>query len=107
MYNYLLDGRRDQRIQSESRHGNTLSTPSLSIGDKMRLCGDHCIGNANINLGTLLDACSEHECMYNGDYEVMYISRVPHSYCSRSEIRICRGRSGDYCNHYSQTTKDG
>jgi len=31
---------------------------------------------------------------------VMYISRVYHSYCSRSQIRSCRGQHGSYWNHH-------
>ncbi|KIM80323.1 hypothetical protein PILCRDRAFT_89628 [Piloderma croceum F 1598] len=42
-------------------YGNTSSTLSLSIEDKGRPSGDHCIGHVSINIDKLLDACSEHE----------------------------------------------
>jgi len=48
-------------------YSNTSSAISLWIKDESQTCGNSCIGHISIDLGTLLNACSEDGCMYDRD----------------------------------------
>jgi hypothetical protein len=89
-------------IHSEYRYGNTFSTLSLSIEDTTQKCGGHCIGYVRTNLGELLDACAGKECMYDGDYMMIFISQMSDSYCSQNNVRSCWGTGRDYWDDYCQ-----
>ena len=58
---------------SNSRCGNTFSTISLSVEEKLSPCGNRSIGHASINIGALMDACSEYERTYDENIDVMHI----------------------------------
>ena len=60
------------------RRGNALSTISLLVKNKARWKKDLSAGRVKIQLGTLLDTCSEDKRMCDGDNVVyMYLTGFP------------------------------
>ena len=48
------------------RFGTKFSTISLSVKQEIQHCKDQVVGHINMQLGALLDDCSN-DCMYNDD----------------------------------------